>query len=127
MPTTKVTIAGTSSPATATEIRRSRLVVHGLAITSARMQRNESIMPEAARSWRAVLTSRGTRPTVARCPPKDAISPTSSREACRLAWTTVPSRPRMSANVRRTRRANRMNIVPDDIDPKLNAMPEKSR
>ena len=96
-PATKTTIAGTSSAATAADVTRSRLTVHGHATIRTRMPRNESIMPDAARSCRAVLTFSGTRPTIARCPPNEAMSATSTREACLRAWTTVSSRARMSA------------------------------
>lgn len=111
----------------AIDVSRSRLVVHGLAITSASMHRNESIIPDAARSCTAVFTSSGTSPTIARCPPKDAMSATSTRAACRRAWTTVSRRARMSANARRTRAAKTTNIVPDESDPRLKTVPEKSR
>jgi hypothetical protein len=126
-PAVKTMIAGTSSVATTTDVRRSRVTVQGLRSTSARIPRNDSIIPDAARSCTAVLTSSGTRPTIARCPPNEAMSTTSSREACRRAWTTVSSWERMSAKARRTRVANRTNVVPADREPRLKTVPEKSR
>ncbi len=80
-PAAKTTIAGSSRAATAADVTRRRLSVQGLASTSARMPRNDSIIPDAARSCTAVLTSSGTSPTIARCPPNEAMSTTSSRQA----------------------------------------------
>jgi hypothetical protein len=71
-PVTNTAIATTSTPAM---IHVARRIASGMwrraDAVVARMQRNESITPEAARSWRNWLTFTGMRPTPARCTPAE--------------------------------------------------------